>query len=159
MIPFEVRELEVADGAAADLFQRSFHVPPPGSPRHFVARLARSHREAVHGYVHFSVFEPQVFLCGGLCVDVSVYRILASRERKALAGEGSLSRWLLERSIEALGSKRAVFAFTGDTRSRRDCAAIGFTPTSSPFLIVQWHGEPHGARAELVRRVAALGPF
>jgi hypothetical protein len=158
VIPFKLRESGVAEDAAAELFRRTFGSPAPSVPRHFVAELNRQQSKSIHGYVHFTVFEPGVFLCGGLCIDTRIYRSLNVEERAALARQGSLSRWLLNEAIEALGPKRAVFAYTGDTRSRRDVTAIGFGSTSN-FHFVQWHSEPVHLRAELVRRVEALGPF
>src|SRR5207245_370647 len=139
LIPFRLREIETALAAAA-LFRRAFRTDPPSYPRHFVA--VRFPDEMIAGYVHFTEYEPAVYLCGGLCVDNRIYRLLSADQRAALARCGSLSRWLIDASIAALGVKRAVFAYTGDIRSRRDVFALGFAPTSSRFLLVQWHEEP-----------------
>jgi len=158
-IPFEVHELTAPDERVRGLFQRSFNLPPPEEPRHFAAFYKAGGVERVAGYVHYSVRYTDIFLCGGLCIDSRIYRLLSTAERKAIADAGSLSRWLSVHSIAALGSKRAVFAFTGDSRSRRDAFAIGFVPTSDRFLLVQWHDAPESERAALVARVAALGPF
>lgn len=151
--------MTVPDQRAYDLFLRSFNTAPPDFPRHFVALYKRGGIERVAGYVHYWEPEMGVFLCGGLCVDSRVYRLLSSEERKAIADVGSLSRWLSVESIAALGNKRAVFAFTGDGRSRRDAFAIGFIPTPGRFLLVQWHEASESERAVLVTRVTALGPF
>lgn len=154
MIHFE--EIAAPDEQAALLFRRCFHSAAPDIPRHFVARMSDG---ALCGYVHLTPIEPEVFLVGGLCVDSGVYRRLPSEARREIAMHGSLSRWLLERSIEIAGSKRAVFAYTGNTMSRRDCAALGFLPAAGPYLLVQWHAEPERQRAELVQRIEKLGPF
>jgi hypothetical protein len=163
-IPFSVREIELPDSGSIELFERAFKSPPPMEPRHFVAILQRkdgsdnAHR--VGGYIHFSRFEDGVFLCGGLCIDWRLYRALSRDERAEIAGQGSLSRWLSLKSIASLGDRTAVFAYTGDRRSRRDALALGFETTRAPFLLVQWHGAiPDSSRAALISRVEAHGPF
>jgi hypothetical protein len=155
-IPFQVRETWTAACAAA-LFRRCFRSEPPEYRRHFVAM--RPSDELVAGYIHFTEFERGVYLCGGLCIDARLYRRLSPGERAAIAGRGSLSRWLLDEGIAALGHKRAVFAYTGNILSRRDVFALGFVPAAGRFLLVQWHQEPGHSREALVRRVEALGPF
>ena len=156
--PFELEELERADARADALFRKSFHAPAPDIPRHFVA-VHKQQRGLVAGYVHYTVYEPGIFLLGGLCVDPASYRVLKAEERRSIAAEGSLARWLIKRSIERLGPTLAVFGFTGDTRSRRDTRALGFIQAAEPFLIVQWHSQPLSARPGLIEKIAALGPF
>ncbi|QJR09466.1 hypothetical protein DSM104443_00510 [Usitatibacter rugosus] len=154
MIGFE--EVAAPDAQAASLFFRSFNAPAPDIPRHFVARLPD---RAVCGYVHLTPIEPEVFLVGGLCVDKDAYRRMSAENRQEVAGHGSLSRWLLEQSIHIAGSKRAVFAYTGNVMSRRDCEALGFVAAAGPYLLVQWHAQPEGQRRELIEKIAGLGPF
>ena len=156
---FAFDEVVRLDARTAALFERSFGAPPPDFPRHFVVRTLRGPEPGVCGYIHYTLFEPGVYLLGGLCVDTRVYRRLASDIRGEIAKHGSLSRWLLAQSIQGLGDKCAIFAFTGNSVSRRDCEALGFVAASGPHLIVQWHAEPPDARAALVQRVEALGPF
>ena len=155
--PFTLREIVAPDDRVVRLFRRSFGSAPPDFPRHFVADSAGA--PALAAYVHFTQHEPGVFLIGGLCVDSAAYRGLSKAERGRVAGEGSLSRWLLAKSTEALGPKRAVFAYTGNTMSQRDTHALGFQPAAGRYLLAQWHGEPEATRANLVRRIAVLGPF
>lgn len=153
--PLSFEEVATPAAEVASLFLRCFNAQPPDTPRHFVALLGSS----VCGYVHLTPIEPDVFLVGGLCIDRKLYRRLTREARREIAKHGSLSRWLLERAIEIAGPKRAVFAYTGNTMSRRDCAALGFVAAAGPYLIVQWHGEPTSTRDELVRRIERLGPF
>ena len=80
----------------------------------------------------YTVYEPGVFLLGGLCVDPACYRLLSADERGMVAAEGSLARWLMRQSIERLRPTRAVFGYTGDTRSRRDTRALGFIQAAEP---------------------------
>jgi hypothetical protein len=158
-IPFEVCETPAPDERVHALFRKSFNAPAPDYPRHFVALYKRAGVERVAGYIHYLGFDSGVFLCGGLCVDTRIYRLLSSGERKAVAAVGSLSRWLIADSIAALGRKRAVFAFTGDRRSRKDAFAVGFIPTPMHSVLVQWHDAAESERAALIARVAAQGPF
>jgi hypothetical protein len=157
--PFTLREIATPDARVHALFQRAFGSPAPAEPRHFVALRRREDTEEVAGYIHFTAYEPGIFLCGGLCVDARLYRRLTTAQRGTVAAQGSLSRWLSDGSIAALGAKHAVFAFTGDRRSQRDAAALGFVPSGRPFLYVQWHDAPEALRADLLERVARLGPF
>lgn len=156
---FAFDEVATLDPRAVALFERSFNASPPDFPRHFVVRKAQEPERGVCGYIHYTEFEPGVYLLGGLCVDARLYRRLAPEIRGEIAGHGSLSRWLLVRSIEGLGPKCAVFAHTGNAISRRDGEAVGFVQASGRHLIVQWHDEPPESRASLVLRVEALGPF
>ena len=158
--PLRLRETGRPDAGAAAIFRRAFHCEPPHDPRHFSA-VYRSDGEAerVTGYVHFIPLESGIYLCGGLCVDSRAYRVLSQAQRDAVASQGSMARWLLRESIDALGPKQAVFAFTGDARSRRDAIALGFEPTASRYLLVQWHGADPAQRPDLIRRAVAIGPF
>lgn len=156
--PFVVRRLDSPGAAASSLFERKFGGPPPPDGIHYVA-LRPACDGGVSAYTHYYEHEPGVFLCGGLCVDSRDYRKLAPAERRAVAGAGSLSRWLSVVSIADLPLKRAVFAYTGDARSRRDAFAIGFEPAVAPHLLVQWHAAPAVDRAALVERIHRLGPF
>jgi hypothetical protein len=154
--PFVLAAPAAPDAAIDALFRRSFGSAAPREPLHFVARAADG---TVAAYVHYIGFKPGVYLCGGLCVAPRAYRALSPGARRQVAQAGSLSRWLLARSIAALEAKRAVFAFTGDARSRRDVLALGFEPAAGPYLVVQWHAAPREDRAGLVAVVATLGPF
>lgn len=156
--PFLLREVASPDDGVAALFRRVFRSAPPAFPRHFVAFASTAPDGPPAGYVHFTAWQPGVFLCGGLCVDPSLYRTLTVAQRERVAGEGSLARWMSDQSIKLLGPKRAVFAYTGNTRSRRDGFALGFAPVGR-HLIVQWHEEPPADRDALVEQVDALGPF
>jgi len=157
MGPFEFSELAVPDERVRNLFRASFGSPPPDFPRHYVALQRNTHEIA--GYVHYTEQFPGIFLCGGLCVQKSIYRNLTEAEREVVQRHGSLSRWLLNESIDLLPGKIAVFAYTGRVESRRDGLASGFVPTSHRYLIVRWHQAPPAMHADLTSKVAALGPF
>lgn len=154
-----IEEVPAADAQVVALFDRSFKSPPPDFPRHFVASHRERGRSVVCGYVHHTKLDEGVFLVGGLCIDPSVYRRASPAVRSEIRQHGSLSRLLLARSIELLGEKRAVFAYTGNTMTRRDGEALGFLPASNDYLMVQWHEEPPERQAALVQKVAQLGPF
>jgi hypothetical protein len=156
---FRFEEIASSSPQVVSLFRRCFNAPPPDTPRHFVAVYATGEDEIVCGYVHHTPFDHGVFLVGGLCVDTSIYRRLPHEARAAVALQGSLSRWLLARSIAMLGAKRAVFAYTGNTVTRRDGGALGFIPARGPHLLVQWHDEPVERREDLVDRIERLGAF
>jgi hypothetical protein len=154
-----VREVHGLTPEIKTLFERSFRIPAPDFPRHFVAMVDTKQGERLGGYVHYVEYEKGVFLIGGLCVDSRVYRLLPADHRAHIASHGSLCRWLSDESIAALGPKRAVFAYTGDTSTRRDAFALGFAETPSPHILVQWHGEPEATREALIRRIEARAPF
>ena len=156
--PFAIEERASVDADIERIFTRAFRAPPPPFPRHFVG-VQESEPRGVCAYVHYTAFEPGVYLLGGLCVDAGIYKGLAPEVRAAITARGSLSRWVLEASIPALGPMRAVFAYTGNVMRRRDGQAVGFQVARPPYLIVQWHAEPAGERAALVERIAKLGPF
>ncbi len=155
----ELEEVGSPDALLTQLFMRSFGGAPPSEPAHFAAFYCEGRRRTACAYVHQTKYSPGVFLVGGLCVDTSLYRRMPPTVRRQIGEHGSLSRWLLARSIELLGPKRAVFAYTGSVLTRRDCDALGFISAAGPNLLVQWHDEPEVERKGLVRSVAALGPF
>lgn len=155
--PFALQRPAEPDAGIAALFRRAFGADPPREPWHFAAHPLQGGPAAA--YVHYIEYRPGVFLCGGLCVDARAYRRLATRERRRIARDGSLSRWLLARSIEALPAKQAVFAYTGSAQSRRDVLALGFEAVAAPHLYVQWHACPEDMRAARAAEIAALGPF
>lgn len=158
-LPFRVIEVARPDAAIQQLFRRLFKAAAPDFPRHFAAYHDDGRSRSLAAYMHFTVQQPGVFLIGGLGVDARIYRRLPAETRKALANRGSLSRWFSHTAIAALGPKRAVFAYTGDTRSRRDAEALGFQQTAAKYLFVQWHDETPASRAALVAQIDALGPF
>lgn len=153
----EVVEADSASRAAAMLFERCFRLSIPGFPRHFELRADGG---PAIGYVHFTRLEAGVYLCGGLCVDAWSYRKCSHRARSGLRNGGTWSRQLLRESIELLGSKRAVFAYSGNAVSVRDIGSLGFVDTVHGLLYVQWHSAVDPAeRAELVERAFAVAPF
>ena len=133
-IPFVVKESIALTEGVISLFDRSFHASPPEFPRHFVALEAVQPSE-VAAYVHFTAAEGGVFLLGGLCVDERCYRRLDHQQRRAIAAEGSLSRWLLRRSIELLkqlGRTLAIPAtYAAAATSRRSALSSLLNPISS----------------------------
>ncbi len=153
--PFDLVEVAEPDAAIDALFQRAFGTVAPRTPKHFIARFG----DAVAGYIHYTPHEPGVYLCGGLCVDARIYRALTAPQRTQLRDEGSLSRWMINLSVDQLPSKKAVFAYTGHTMSVRDALAVNCIATSDPHLFVQWHETPVADREPMVRRIAAVGPF
>lgn len=158
-VPFIVREVAEPGDVVEALFRKTFRAAAPRTPRHFVAVLERGGTRRVAAYLHATVQEPGVFLMGGLVVDTRVYRLLTPEEREAVSSQGSLSRWLIARTTDLLGPKRAAFAFTGNLLSQRDSLALGYQPARGPHLLVQWHDEPLASRAALVARIAAIGGF
>ncbi len=154
---FETKETHLASPAATTLFARSFTLAIPNFPRHF--ELCATDGQVV-GYVHFTRAEKGVYLCGGLCIDARLYRRYRLQERASFQGEGTWSRQLLRRSIDLLGQKRAVFAYSDHRVSVRDIVALGFIHTPHRFLYAQWHSASRPAeRAELVDLAHAVGAF
>lgn len=157
--PFTCEELDQPNSQAKALFARTFRSEPPSEGRHFVSWFQAEGRERrVAGYIHFYPWSPGVFLCGGLCVDPTIYRLLSKEQRAAVRESGSLARWLVDTSISMLGPKRAVFAYTGNAHSRRDGFILGSVPAGK-YLIVQWHEEPEAGRQKLIARISELGAF
>lgn len=155
--PYDFCEVPIPDQEIRHLFLVSFDSSPPETPRHFIARYRRTGE--VCGYVHYTEYLPYVFLCGGLCIKRSTYRHLSRKEREVVTRHGSLSRWLLNESISRLEPNWAVFAYTGNTASKRDGIASGFVETSCQHLIVQWHDAPGEERVRLIESVSVVGPF
>jgi hypothetical protein len=157
--PFTCREMAEPVSQAKALFARSFRGAPPSGGRHFVSWFqADGEEQRVAGYIHFYPWSPGVFLCGGLCVDSTIYRQLSKEQREIVRRAGSLARWLVDTSISMLGPKRAVFGYTGNAHSRRDGFVLGCVPAGK-YLIVQWHEESEAGRQALIDRVSEIGPF
>lgn len=156
-VPIRVRRVVELQPQARELFRRAFRAEPPDFPVHFVAQHPRA---GIAGYVHYTEHSPGVLLCGGLCVDAGLYRVMPAHERDALRQKGSLSRMMLADSIAQLAPGVAVFAYTGSIASARDVLALGFTRVPGErYLYVRWFTDAADVREDTARQVVALGAF
>ena len=159
-LPF-IQINEVADAAAlaGELFLKKFAHPIPKYPRHFVALYAPHPGEsATIGYVHYLPFE-NVFLCGGMCTDVTLYRQMPREHRDAIRAVGSLAEHLLTTTFTMLGDCAAIFGSVGDATARNVDLRAGFIDTGLPHLMVVWRSATEAQKPVLIKKVLALGGF
>jgi len=159
--PLAVVEVDAAEVFAAELFRAAFGHPIPGFPRHFVALFRDAGGAlAVAAYIHYTAFEDDAWLCGGLCVDGTAY----ARARPADAAEwkraGGIGEIVLRDTFARLTDRAAIFGYCGDPRQWQHDLNAGFVPAGPPQLLVRWNRAlPADAQARMIGRAAALGPF
>jgi len=154
---------EVRNGAlvGGPLFQRTFGVPPPTVPRHFVA-LYRASEGNLHtgAYIHYLAFRDVAWLCGGLCVDTAFYRTVPADVCACVKRMGGLGEVVLRDTFARLTDRRAIFGYCGDARQWQHDLNIGFAPAGPPKLLVRWTSVLASSEREaLIEDVRAIGAF
>lgn len=132
--------LEVADAEplAGALFQRSFHATIPDFPKHFVLLASEpSGRSLTLGYVHFT-HTGDMYLGGGMCVNVRALRLLPKHLRTQLNEQGGVAFTMLSEAVRQLDDCAAVFGYVGHKGAYKIDLAVGFEQTQHPHLIVYW---------------------
>jgi len=156
---FMVTEIDDVEAHAGELFRRSFRVPPPTTPHHYVARVDVEGAPRTIGYVHYERLD-DVYLCGGMCMDERTFRRLGADRRVALKAAGGVAEQMLRHTFAELAHAKAIFGYVGDRRAERVDLRAGFEHTGLAHLIVHWPGRvPANERQALIERVAKLGPF
>ena len=156
-----VVEVDAAAVFAADLFRAAFGHPIPDFPRHFVA-LFRDAADAlsVAAYIHYTAWEDDAWLCGGLCVDRGAYARALPDEAAAWKRAGGIGEIVLRDTFARLTDRAAIFGHCGDAKQWQHDLNAGFVPAGPRHLLVRWNRVlPDDAKARLVARAAALGPF
>jgi len=160
-MPLTIEEVDDAAALAGELFRRRFAHPIPDFPRHFVAfaRDAAGGAKVV-GYIHYTAWEADGWLCGGLCVDVDAYASAMPGDAAAWKRAGGIGEIILRDTFARLTDRAAIFGYCGDARQWQHDLNVGFEPAGPPRMLVHWNREvPAEARARMIERVAALGPF
>lgn len=157
---FSLVEVEDAEFYAGDLFRRVFGAPIPDYPRHLVC-LYQSAPGVLRtaGYAHFSVFE-SFHLIGGLMVDKSLYPSIPKEHLAELQADNSIAQFILREAIPLLGKATAIFAYTGDARSRELNFRVGYVATHLEKLYAYWQVDlPEAVKRAAAERVMKIAPF
>jgi hypothetical protein len=146
--------------AATALFRRKFGHPLPDFPAHYIATYRESGAAEVVGYVHMTVQE-DVRLCGGLCVDETVYRRMSPAALTIMRVAGGLARMMVAVSTADRGGALASFGYMGNRQSQLIAEDVGYERALAPHIFAFWHEDSTApeARAALVEKVRKLGPF
>ena len=97
---------------------------------------------------------------GGLCVRRTFYSRLPSRQGEECRALGGVAQLIMETAARELDDCDAWFAYIGDERSLKVCTRMGYRPTGRRYVMAKWfRALPPEREAELIERVAALGPF
>jgi hypothetical protein len=156
-----ILEVESAVSLAGDLFQATFGHPVPDFPRHFVA----IHRpvdggEHVVAYVHYTAWETDAWLCGGLCVDPEAYARAEPVMASAWKLAGGIGEIVLRETLARLSDRAAIFGYCGNARQWQHDLNVGFVAAGPQYLLVKWNRSlPLDEQAAMIQRAAALGPF
>jgi hypothetical protein len=156
-----VVEVDTAAVFAAELFRAAFGHPIPDFPRHFVA-LFRDPAGVltVAAYIHYTAWEDDAWLSGGLCVDRRAYARARPDDAAAWKRAGGIGEIVLRDTFARLTDRAAILGYCGDPRQWRHDLNAGFVPAGPPCLLVRWNRAlPDGERARMIARAAALGPF
>lgn len=146
--------------AAAPLFRRKFGHPLPDFPAHYLATYRGAGAAEVVGYVHMTALE-DVRLCGGLCVDETVYRRMSPAALAIVRVAGGLARMMVAASTADRCDALASFGYMGNRQSQLIAEDVGYERALAPHIFAFWHEEPMApaVRAALVEKVRKLGPF
>ena len=161
MTSLTIVEVDTAAVLAAELFRAAFGHPIPDFPRHFVA----FYRDAagalgVAAYIHYTAWEDDAWLCGGLCVDREAYRRARPDEAALWKRAGGIGEIVLRDTFARLTDRVAIFGYCGNARQWQHDLNAGFVPAGPRHMLVRWNRAlPAGAQAQLVARASALGPF
>lgn len=156
-----VVEVDDATSLAGPLFQASFGQPIPGYPRHFVA-FDRPADEGglVAGYVHYTAWENDGWLCGGLCVDPLAYARAAPATAAEWKRAGGIGEIILRETFAQLTDRAAIWGYCGNARQWQHDLNVGFVPAGPQYLLVKWNRTlPAIEQAAFIERAVALGPF
>ena len=111
------------------------------------------------GFCNYLPFDG-VWLEGGLCVRRTFYSRLPSRQGEECRALGGVAQLIMETAARELDDCDAWFAYIGDERSLKVCTRMGYRPTGRRYVMAKWfRALPPDREAELIERVAALGPF
>jgi hypothetical protein len=146
--------------AATALFRRKFGHPLPDFPVHYIATYRETGAAEAVGYVHMSAHE-DVRLCGGLCVDGTVYRRMSPAAVTIVRLAGGLARMMVAVSTADRGDALASFGYMGNRQSQLIAEDVGYERALAPHIFAFWHEDPMApeVRAALVEKVRKLGPF
>ena len=157
----EVIEMVAPPAPAAVLFRKSFNAEIPQFPHHMLVRyIGGNHEEPpIVGYVHFTATK-DFYLCGGMCIDATAYKRMATTHRTRIGEAGGITEIMLRACFHDLSDKPAIFGYCGDVRAMKVDLRAGFVPTQHPYLIVHWkHEISDSSKAELVAAAYAIGAF
>ena len=156
-----ILEVDNAAPLAGRLFRATFGHPIPDFPRHFVAiHRAADGAEHVVGYIHYTAWEAEGWLCGGLCVDRHAYARAGGTEAAEWKRDGGIGEIILRHTFAQLTDRAAIFGYCGDARQWKHDLNVGFVPAGPAHLLVKWNRPlPESVRAAMVARAAALGAF
>jgi hypothetical protein len=147
---------EIDDPAiAADLFRRKFAQEIPNFPKHFVAIIG----ERCAGYVHYSAWNED-YLCGGLCIDDRVYRVLSASERAWIRERGGIAEIMMRGAHAALADAPVIWGYIGDKQAEAVDRRVGFVPVAEPYLFAIWQKQLSDTeKAARIDAAVKLGPF
>ncbi len=154
-------EVDDATALAGELFRKAFGHPLPDFPRHFVAldRTGGGVLRAI-AYIHYTAWEDDGWLCGGLCVDRDAYARAEPADAAIWKRAGGIGEIVFRHTFARLTDRAAIFGYCGDARQWQHDLNVGFVPAGPPRLLVHWNREvPPTERTAMVARVAALGAF
>jgi hypothetical protein len=154
-------EVDDAASLAGDLFRTSFGHPIPELPRHFVAiDQSANGGERVVGYIHYTAWETEGWLCGGLCVDHQAYVRAEPTTASEWKREGGIGEIILRETFARLSHRVAIFGYCGDARQWQHDLNVGFVAAGPQHLLVKWNRAlPLDEQMAMIERAAALGPF
>jgi hypothetical protein len=146
--------------AAAALFRRKFGHPLPDFPTHYIATYRETGAAEVVGYVHMTALD-EVRLCGGLCVDETVYRRMSPAALTIVRVAGGIAKLMVAVSTADRGDALASFGYMGNRQSQLIAEDVGYERALAPHIYAFWHEDATSRemRAASVEKVRKLGPF
>lgn len=159
-VQINLLEVDDAEPLAGQLFKRSFNHQIPKLPPHYVLVASDEKGQALTlGYVHFTQHH-NMYLGGGMCVDIRALRYIPKHLRTDLNNQGGVAFYMLTEAVKKLKDCDAVFGYVGHKGAYKIDLAVGFEPTIHPHLIVYWKTElTQAQRQQTIKTAYEFGPF
>jgi hypothetical protein len=158
----DYKVMNVSDGKkyAGDLFSDAFKSEIPNFPLHFVLLLKIYQEYKTVGYVHYSKYNENSYLCGGLVVNANIFRKLDKEQRNFIKNKGGFAEIILRESFESLKPFDVIWGYVGDKLAEKVDLRVGFEKTHKKFIMAVW-GKYYSnhEKIKLVDEVFKIGPF
>ena len=122
-----------------DMFKRKFKSKAPERGYHLVAFYRHNNHYLPVGYLHYSPYV-KCLLVGGGMTDGNVIKMMKDEEKKAIADENGILKFMLKYGFEYFADNCiAFFGHIDIPRSMEVSLEAGFQETKYKYLVANFH--------------------
>lgn len=159
-IKYKVIEVDDAEAYLGELFERKFNAKIPIDPKHFILQVEILCSWHSVGYVHYTEYANESYLCGGLVIDAEYYKKLDKVQRTQFMELGGFAEVILNESLLMLPNYKVIWGYVGDKLAEKVDLRVGFEHTHRKFIMAIWNFNfSNNERYNLVEEIYRLGPF